>query len=111
MLNSGQMFFFGIEEKDKPGSIRVMKYPFASKAEIFEIQSHYKGISRIKVSFDDNYIFTTGEDGVLIIYENKFRDSKIKSLDKEGSSLQFAEEFLIPREMYNEQKRDIEKLR
>jgi len=48
----------------------------------------------MKVSFDDNYIFTVGEEGAVIIYEVKDKDSKIK-LDKEGLTVQFAEEFLV----------------
>jgi len=59
-----------------------------------EIQSHQKAITRMKVSFDDNYIFTVGEEGAVIIYEVKDKDSKIK-LDKEGLTVQFAEEFLV----------------
>ena len=38
----------------------------------------------MKVSFDDGYLFTTGEDGALVIYENKDESSRIK-LDKEGN--------------------------
>lgn len=61
-----------------------------------EIQSHFGGITRLRVSFKDNYIFTTGEDGALIIYENKDKDYLVK-IDNESVET-VAEEFLIPRE-------------
>jgi len=38
--------------------------------EIKEVQSHISAITRLAISFDDNYIFTAGDDGTLVIYEN-----------------------------------------
>ena len=88
-----------------------MRYPFAQKnLDVFTLETHSKGISRLKVTFDDNFIFTAGDDGTLIIYENKEKDSKIK-LDKEGIGMPPAEEFLIPREFYNDSKREIDKIK
>jgi len=62
----------------------MCKYPFDSKAQIFELQSHLKSITRLKISFDDSYILTAGEDGALILYENKDESTKIK-LDKDSN--------------------------
>ena len=61
----------------------------------------------MKVTFDDNYIFTTGTDGCLIMYENKDKESKIK-LDKDNLPMQFAEEFLMKREEYSKEKNEID---
>jgi len=47
----------------------VTRYPFSD--EILEMQTHSKAIKKIRVTFDDSYIFTAGEDGLLIIYEIK----------------------------------------
>lgn len=99
------MFFFATE--DKPGALRATKYPFSN--EILEIQSHYGGITRLSISFKDNFVFTAGEDGALIVYENKDKDYLVK-IDNESVET-VAEEFLIPRESYNEQKKEIEKLK
>ena len=93
------MFFFATDEGDNSGSIRTIQYPF--KGDISELFTHYGGITRLKVSFDDNYLFTAGQDGTIIIYENNYKKTKIQ-IDKEGMGMQFAEEFLIPRDQYEE---------
>lgn len=69
-----------------------MKYPFTS--EILEIQSHFAPISRLRVSFKDNFIFTAGRDGTLIVYENRDKDYLVKIDNESVESV--AEEFLIP---------------
>ena len=35
-----------------PGCLRVAKYPFTGE-EILELQTHGKGIKKIKITFDD----------------------------------------------------------
>ena len=62
------------------------------------------------MSFDDNYVFTVGNDCALIIYEIKDKEAKIK-IDKDGMGMQFAEEFLIPKESYKKKINKIEKLK
>ena len=47
-----------------------MRYPFGDE-EILDLQTHSKGIRKMRVTFDDSYIFTAGEDGMLIIFEIK----------------------------------------
>lgn len=69
---SNKLLFYGTEEKDYPGSVRVTRYPLTP--EVLEYQTHNKGISRLKITFDDNYIFSAGNDGSLIIYEVKEKD-------------------------------------
>ena len=46
----------------------MVKYPFGDD-EIVDLQTHCKGIKRMKVAFDDSHIFTAGEDGMLMIFE------------------------------------------
>jgi len=53
------------------------------------------------VTFDDSFVFTAGNDGTIVIYEIMDKEMRIK-IDKEGIGMQFAEEFLMPRETYNE---------
>lgn len=105
MSNSKKLFFFGTEER--PGALRVMKYPFTN--EILELQAHFGAVTRLRVAMKDNFIFTTGEDGALIVYENKDKDFLVKSDNESVDTV--AEEFLIPHEVYNNQKKEIEKLR
>lgn len=76
LLNSGKLFFFGINEEKRPGGIRVSKYPFPESDNanekdknqdkekrdfpVLELLSHNKPLTRIKISSDDSYIFTAG---------------------------------------------------
>ncbi|EGR31811.1 WD repeat protein [Ichthyophthirius multifiliis] len=109
LAHCNKLFFFTTEDKGKPGAIRVMKYPFTN--EILELQSHVSSITRLRVSFDDNYVFTASEDGALIIYKNEDKEFKVK-MDKDNIiETQFTEEFLIQREQYNNQKNEIERLK
>ena len=65
-----RFFFYGTNDKKLPGSLRVVRYPFGDE-EILDMQTHSKGIRKMRVTFDDSFIFTAGEDGMLIIYEIK----------------------------------------
>jgi len=71
---SNQYFFFGTKEKGNPGSLRITRYPFTE--EIVEFQCHSQPVSCLKISFDDNYVFSAGEDGSLIIFEIKDKEAK-----------------------------------
>ena len=62
-----------------------------------EVQAHGKGIERMRISYDNNYLFTAGKDGCLIIYEIKDRDPRgglIKRERGEGAIMQFSDEIL-----------------
>ncbi len=76
--NSKKVFMYCTDEKDQPGSIRYCKYPLSLSKEIYEIQSHTKRINQMVISFDDNYIFSVGQEGQFICYEFKDKESKNK---------------------------------
>jgi WD40 repeat protein len=84
------MILFTTEEAGRPGAIRLRQSFFLNQnadAAVVEIQSHFSSISRLKISFDDTYIFSTGEDGTVIIYQLQLdREIKIK-LDKDGMGI------------------------
>ena len=101
----------------------MTRFPFGD--EIIDLQSHSKAIKKIRVTFDDSYVFTVGEDGLLIIYEIKdkvtywyFIHLKYKHLskegklkrDKEGVGIHFSEEFLISKQKYKKKIKKIEDL-
>ncbi len=75
MAKSGKLFFFGLGERSTPGSLRVTKYPFTD--DIQEIFAHSKPISKIRVSNDDNYCFSAGKDGALVIYSINDKDGTL----------------------------------
>jgi len=86
----------------------VVKYPFGDE-EILDLQTHSKGIKKLRVTFDDSYVFTAGEDGMLIIFEIKDKESKLKR-EKEGTGIQFSEEFLMSQQRYMKKIKNIEDL-
>lgn len=91
---SGKMLFAGHNDLKKTGSVRCYKMP-AFSGEDIEYQGHSKGIERIRVSFDDNYLFTVSLDGTLIIWDIKDRDVRIARRDKDHSSIEQSREILI----------------
>ncbi|XP_028390638.1 cilia- and flagella-associated protein 57-like [Dendronephthya gigantea] len=88
MSRSGRMLFVGTST----GTVRVMKFPLTVPGEWQEHQAHTGAITKMRMSFDDQYLFTVGEDASLFIY---------KATDKEGRGLKrdkeivYADEILI----------------
>ena len=64
-LASGKAFFAGVGEENRPGAIQIWK---SSLEKINEIQAHGKGVERMRISYDNNYLFTAGRDGTFIIH-------------------------------------------
>lgn len=77
---NGWTLFVGTNEPGHPGTIQIYKLPFEK---VMEIQAHSLPIVRMKTSFCTNFLFSTGDDGNLIIYEVKDKDPKGRR-DKEG---------------------------
>ena len=99
----------GIAEAEKPGALRIYKFdPF--NGEYIEIQAHSLPIVRIRITFDDTYIFTAGQDGSLIIYEIRDKDFRSLKREKEGYGLPFAEEILITKAEIEELNHEIANL-
>lgn len=51
----------------------------------------------MRISFDNNFLFTAGKDGCLIIYEIKDKDPRgglVKRERAEGTIMQFSDEIL-----------------
>lgn len=57
-----------------PGSIRITNYPFSNV--VHETFVHSKPIKKMKISYNDDYLFTIGEDGLLVIYEVYDKEGK-----------------------------------
>ena len=61
------------------------------------VQAHGSGIERMRLSYDNNQLFTAGKDGCLYIYEVKDRDPRgglVKRERTEGAIMQFSDEIL-----------------
>ena len=61
-----------------------------------EVQAHSRPIERMRLTYDNNHLFTVGEDGCLIIYDVKDRDPKNKT--KEREILPYADEILTEKQ-------------
>ena len=62
-----KLFFIAVGDKNEPGVVKCYKFPLTI-GECSDIQAHAKPIKRMKVSRNDKFLFTGGEDGCIIIY-------------------------------------------
>ena len=107
LMHGARAFFAGIAEDDKPGSIQVLRYPWEK---VFEIQAHSLPIERLRISFDNQVLFSSGHDGVLCIFDIKDKDPKGKK-DKDNIQIHLSEELLIPKAERDKYLADIDHLR
>ncbi|XP_042564894.1 cilia- and flagella-associated protein 57 [Clupea harengus] len=86
MSRSGRTLFTGTSI----GTVRAIRYPLSLQREWIEYQAHASAVTKMVITFDDQYLLTVSEDGSLIIW---------KLIDKEGRGLKsqicYAEEILI----------------
>ena len=75
--NSGRMMFIGTST----GSIRSIKYPFGDVLDFQEHQAHSTAITRLKISCDDQYLFSTSEDGCIYMF--RLSDKEDRTMKKE----------------------------
>ncbi|XP_058408125.1 cilia- and flagella-associated protein 57 isoform X2 [Diceros bicornis minor] len=86
--HSGRMMFVGTSL----GTIRAMKYPLPLQKEFNEYHAHAGPVTKILLTFDDQFLLTTAEDGCLFTW---------KVFDKDGRGIKrerevgFAEEVLV----------------
>ena len=107
MLHGGRALFAGVAENDKPGSIQVLNQKFSK---IYEVQAHSLPIERIRISHDNQYLFSAGQDGVFGIFNINDKDPQRK--DKEFSNQVIpSEEILIEKQERDKFQADIEHLK
>lgn len=90
LMHNRRALFCGVSEQNKPGSIQVLKYPYEKT---FEIQSHSLAVERLRLSYDNQTLFSASVDGTLAVFSIQERDSKKK--DKELPTIQYSEFILI----------------
>ncbi|KAH6579119.1 hypothetical protein BASA60_003378 [Batrachochytrium salamandrivorans] len=89
LSHSGRMMFTGTNN----GLLRAMKFPLGSESKDFqEHHGHSSAITKIRVSYDDQYLFTTSEDGCLYIFKIFDRDGR--SIKRERDIV-YADEILV----------------
>lgn len=52
----------------------------------------------MRLSYDNNFLFTTGQDGLLVIHDIKDRDPRGAKAQREGLGLPFSEEILVDKQ-------------
>ena len=97
----------------RPGTIRAYAYPLTGH--FVEYQVHSGPITRIRVSYDDQYVFTVGTDGTLAAMNiREMSSSKLIAKGKKDltmvDQLPFAEETLVSKSDLEEKKMKMLKL-
>lgn len=93
LSHSGKMLFVGTVN----GRIRSMKFPFGSDAGLFqEHQAHSSAITKLHVSFDDQYLFSVSEDGCLYIFRLTDKEGRNAKQQREREVV-YADEILVTR--------------
>ena len=105
-MHGGRALFAGIAENDKPGSIQIINFNFQK---IFEVQAHSLPIERLRVTQDNSYVFSAGQDGVFGVFSVLDKDPNKK--DKEYSQVTQSEEILIEKQERDKFQADIEHLK
>ncbi|KAJ3311697.1 Cilia- and flagella-associated protein 57 [Boothiomyces sp. JEL0838] len=88
LSNSGKMLFVGTQA----GTIRALRFPFGDQHDFQEHQAHSAPVTKIKVSYDDQYLFSVGEDGCIYMF--RLTDKDDRGMKKDKVSV-FADEILI----------------
>eukprot|EP00913_Durusdinium_trenchii_P002841 g2629.t1 len=64
-----QALIAGVAEQELPGSLRCYTFPLTG--DYVEYQAHAAPVSRIRITWDELYLFSTGDDGCLCIFDIK----------------------------------------
>ncbi|MCJ8731889.1 hypothetical protein PDJAM_G00204930 [Pangasius djambal] len=88
MTHSGRALFTGTTS----GTIRAIKYPLLMQKDWTEYQAHSGPITKMVITFDDQYLLSASEDGCLFIWKITEQEGRGLKRDKEMS---YAEEILI----------------
>ncbi|KAJ3013942.1 Cilia- and flagella-associated protein 57 [Thoreauomyces humboldtii] len=89
MSTSGRMLFAGTAI----GTVRAIKFPLSGHMDDFqEHVAHGGAVTKLRISYDDQYLFSVSEDGVLFSF--KISEREERGLKKEKTNL-YADEILI----------------
>ncbi|KAJ3342297.1 Cilia- and flagella-associated protein 57 [Gonapodya sp. JEL0774] len=91
LSHNGKMMFAGTAT----GCVRAIKFPMAAadtkSVEYAEHMAHAGPVSRMRISHDDQYLFTAGEDGCVYVYKISDKDGRGKR-EREPA---YADEILV----------------
>eukprot|EP00731_Ephydatia_muelleri_P018745 Em0011g785a len=104
LSHTGKMLFVG----SSSGTVRAMKFPLTDGGEYQEHTAHSLAVTRMKVSYDDQYLFSVGQDGVLFCF--KVTDKDGRGLKKE-KDVNFSEEVLVTKSDLEEKNTQMSELK
>jgi WD40 repeat protein len=111
LTKSGKSLLAAGTDLGRPGTVRAYAFPLTGH--YVEYQAHSGPVTRIRLSFDDQYCFTVGADGTLAAFNIREpaagKGGKGARDDKRGAggahdALPFAEETLVTRSDLEEKK-------
>lgn len=74
ILASTKAFFAGKGDENRPGAIQIWKFPMER---LNEVQAHGPGgVERMRISYDNNFLFTAGKDGSMMVFDIKDKDPR-----------------------------------
>jgi WD40 repeat protein len=115
LSNSGRTLFAGVTDNGVPGSLRVYSYPITGH--FVEYVAHSGPITRVRISQDDKWLFTVGEDGTIGVFnvaEAQLTDKKKQQSNQKSKSteqLPFAEEILVTKSDLEEKRNRMNELK
>lgn len=110
---SQKILFCGTIDSKRPGSIRAYRLPLASPVpDYVDLPCHGGPVTQLRLSNDNQYLFSTGADGSLCMFETKELQNRnqARGRDREGP-IQFAEEILITRSDLEEKTQKMQELK
>lgn len=104
LSRSGRMLFVGTSK----GAVRSYKFPLTKPTEFQEHIAHTSSITRMRVTFNDEYAISVSEDGTIVIWKIQDKEGRAIKRDKESG---YAEEILITKSDLEEKNQMMNELR
>ena len=100
-MANGKAFFAGVGEAGHPGAIQIWKFPMEK---LNEVQAHSGPIERMRLSFNNDWLFTAGKDCCLMVHEVKDRDPRggLVRRERDAGLLPFSDEILTEKSEMDE---------
>jgi len=101
ILANGKAAFAGVGELGHPGAVQIWKFPLEMLA---EVQAHGAPIERMRLTYNNDFLFTAGKDCCLIIHDVKDKDPRggLVKRDRDAVQLPFSDEILTEKQEQEE---------
>ncbi|CAK0790838.1 unnamed protein product, partial [Prorocentrum cordatum] len=107
LANSAKALFAAVAQPDQQAPVRCYKFPLDGN--YVEYACHSAQCNRIRITFDDYYLFTCSDDGCLFIFDVRKKDRVVSKREKD-SALSWADEILVTRTHLDEKQAQLQEL-